>query len=286
MVKLKTAGRSHVTLTNMYRPPVREGNQGDLGVRALRIPQSNFVVAGVLNAHDPLWDDRQLPDRWERHLEEWAGDNDLVCFNDGEPTRFSRATGGGSAPDILMVHASLLPGVDCWRHQLLGSDHLPLFLDLQVKTWALKEDELKLKWNWREADWEAFRAEVDQEVDSAVPRSSRWTLKRKVDFLEEAILGSARRNVGMVRVKGEGRKWVTLELRSATKRRNRLGRDTNGTGRRGLSPARKCAGSPGRPSRRPGGHTSLPWARMLIPRRPGTSFVPSGGRRRQRHRGI
>ena len=93
MVKLKTAGRSHVTLTNMYRPPVREGNQGDLGVRALRIPQSNFVVAGDLNAHDPLWEDRQPPDQWGRHLEEWAGDNDLVCLNDGEPTRFNRATG-------------------------------------------------------------------------------------------------------------------------------------------------------------------------------------------------
>ena len=155
-VELKTAGRSCVTVTNVYRPPVREGNQGDLGVRALRIPQSNFVVAGDLNAHDPLWDDRQPPDRWGRHLEEWAGDNDLVCLNDGEPTRFNRATGGGSAPDISMVHASLLPGADWWRHQLLGSDHLPLFLELQVKTWALKEDELKLKWNWREADWEAF----------------------------------------------------------------------------------------------------------------------------------
>ena len=31
----------------------------------------------------------------------------------------------------------------------------------------------------------------------------------------------------MVRVKGEGRKWVTPELRAATKRRNRLGRDIN-----------------------------------------------------------
>ena len=205
-VELKTAGRSCVTVTNVYRPPVREGNQGDLGVRALRIPQSNFVVAGDLNAHDPLWDDRQPPDRWGRHLEEWAGDNDLVCLNDGEPTRFNRATGGGSAPDISMVHASLLPGADWWRHQLLGSDHLPLFLELQVKTWALKEDELKLKWNWREANWEAFRAEVDQEFDLAVPRSSRWTLKRKVDFLEKAILGSARQNMGMVQVKGEGRK--------------------------------------------------------------------------------
>ena len=59
---------------------------------------------------------------------------------------------GGSALDISMVQASLAPGAEWWRHQLLGSDHLPLFLELQVRPWALKEDDLKLKWNWREAD--------------------------------------------------------------------------------------------------------------------------------------
>ena len=68
---------------------------------------------------------------------------------------------GGSAPGISMVHASLAPGAEWWRHQLLGSDHLPLFLELQVRPWALKEDDLKLECNWREADWEAFRKEVD-----------------------------------------------------------------------------------------------------------------------------
>ena len=226
-VELKTSEGGCVTLTNVYRPPVRDDNQADLGVRALRIPRSDFVIAGDLNAHDPLWDDRQPPNGWGRLLEEWAGDNDLACLNDGDPTRFNRATGGGSAPDISMVHSSLLPRAVWWRHQLLGSDHLPLFFELQVTPWALREDELKLKWNWREADWDAFQREVDQEVDAAVPRSRRWSLKRRVGFLEEVILGSARRNVGMVRVKGEGRSWVTPELRAATKRRNRLGRDIN-----------------------------------------------------------
>ena len=120
---------------------------------------------------------------------------------------------GGSASDILMVHASLFPGAKWWRHKLLGSDHLPLFLELQVKPCALKERNLKLKWNWQEANWEAFCKEVDLDVDSAVPRSSKWSLKRKVNYHEVAIMGSARRNVGMVCVKGEGRKCYNRQIR-------------------------------------------------------------------------
>ena len=181
-----------------------------------------------------------------------------------------------------MVHASLLPGADWWRHQLLGYDHLPLFLELQIKTWALKEDELKLKWNWREADWEAFRAEVDHEVDLAAPRSSRWTL----DFLEEAILGSARRNVGMVRVKGEGRKWVTPELRSATKRRNRLGRDINAHREAWLESCREERRLTREAKSASWWAYATPWAQRQIRRGPGASSAPLGGRRRQRPPGT
>ena len=62
--KLKTAGCSCVTVTNIYHPPVREGDQGDLGVCALWIPQSNFVIGA--HALD-LRDDRQMPDRSGRY---------------------------------------------------------------------------------------------------------------------------------------------------------------------------------------------------------------------------
>ena len=173
-----------------------------------------------------------------------------------------------------MVHSSLLPRAVWWRHQLLGSDHLPLFFELQVTPWALREDELKLKWNWREADWDAFRREVDQEVDAAVQRSCRWSLKCKVNFLEEAILGLARQNMGMVRVKGEGRSWVIPELRAATKRRNRLGTTSMLIGMSGSRPVGKYAGSFARPRLLPGGRTSTPWVRVRIPRGPGMSYAP------------
>ena len=62
-------------------------------------------------------------------------------------------------------------------------------------------------------------------MESAVPRSRKWKLTRRVTFFEVAVLGAAKRHVGMVKAKGSGRCWSTPALREATKRRNRLGRD-------------------------------------------------------------
>jgi hypothetical protein len=37
-------------------------------------------------------------------------DNDLISFNDGSKTRVNCATGGVSAPDVTLVHNSLVAG--------------------------------------------------------------------------------------------------------------------------------------------------------------------------------
>ena len=224
-VEIRLGKGKSFTCTNVYRPPVREGGHADLGVRLLRVPSSNFLLAGDFNAHHPLWDDNSPTDRWGTCLEEWAGDNDLATLNDGEGTRCNRATGGWSSPDVTLVHTSLLPKAQWWCHQILGSDHVPIFCEVEVNPSSLKEEHLKLKWNFREADWEGFRKDVDESVDAAVPRSRKWKLTRRVTFFEDAVLGAAKRHVGMVRAKGSGRCWMTPALREATNRRNRLGRD-------------------------------------------------------------
>ena len=151
-VEIRLGKGKSFTCTNVYRPPVREGGHADLGVRSLRVPSSNFLLAGDFNAHHPLWDDNSPTDRWGTCLEEWAGDNDLATLNDGVGTRCNRATGGWSSPDVTLVHTSLLPKAQWWCHQILGSDHVPIFCEVEVNPSSLKEEHLKLKWNFREAD--------------------------------------------------------------------------------------------------------------------------------------
>jgi hypothetical protein len=62
----------------------------------------------------------------------------------------------------------------------------------------LAELDSKLKWDWRNADWENFQKEVEQTVSYVRPGDLRWSLKKRVTFFGEAILEAAKNHVGMV----------------------------------------------------------------------------------------
>jgi hypothetical protein len=68
----------------------------------------------------------------------------------------------------------------------------------------LAELDSKLKWDWRNEDWENFQKEVDQTVSYVRPRNLRWSLKKRVTFLGEAILEAANNHVRMVRTRDSG----------------------------------------------------------------------------------
>ena len=85
-------------------------------------------------------------------MEEWVMDNDLITLNEGYGTRINRATGGESAPDVTLVHNSLLAGTN-WKHlPIRGSDHFPLLCEENVAFSHLAELDSRLKWDWRNAD--------------------------------------------------------------------------------------------------------------------------------------
>ena len=96
-----------------------------------------------------MWDDnaRGVSDVPGEALTRFIADEDLVCLNDGRPTRVNRVTSGVSAPDVCLVHPSMLDGTS-WRVlPLAGSDHNPIRTVVEVNTVHIREDESKLEWN-------------------------------------------------------------------------------------------------------------------------------------------
>jgi hypothetical protein len=157
-------------------------------------------------------------------LEEWIMDNYLISLNDGSKTRVNCATTGKSVPDVTLVHNSLVAGAT-WRWlKARGSDHYPLLCEVDVTYSHLAELDSKLKWDWRNADWENFQKEVEQTVSNVRPRNLRWSLKKRVTFFGEGILKAAKNHVGMVQIRDSGRCWMTPVLKAAMKRHNLLGR--------------------------------------------------------------
>ena len=215
-------GRSF-TLVNIYRAPSREAGQRP-SFDHIRVPVTPFVIAGDWNAHAPLWDDSQPGDRWGEALEEWVMDNPVAVLNTGVDTRINRVTGGGSAPDVSLVHTSLVAGADWGVLPPLGSDHFPIKIHLDISPVVIDEPESRLKWDWRNADWESYSSAVDSAIREAQSGEGQPSLKERVETLRISVMAAARAHVGMVRVKEEGRSWMTPELRLAIRRRNRLGR--------------------------------------------------------------
>ena len=216
-------GRSF-TLVNVYRPPNRGGGQGHPSFDHIRVPVTPFLIAGDFNAHSPLWDDSQPGDRWGEALEGWIMDHPMAALNSGEDTRLNRATGGLSAPDVSLVHNSLLAGAEWKVLPLLGSDHKPILVTLEASPVVVKECESKLRWDWRNANWEEYGSAVDLAVAEAQSGMEHASMEEKVKLLQESMDNAAKAHIGMVRVKSEGRNWMTPELKAAIRRRNWLAR--------------------------------------------------------------
>ena len=216
-------GRSF-TLVNVYRPPSREGGQGVTNFDLIRVPVTPFVIVGDLNAHSPLWDDSQPGDRWGDALERWILDNPMAILNTGEHTRVNRATGGLSAPDVSLVHTSLVAGAEWEVLPLLGSDHCPIKMTLEVTPVVVEKSESRLRWDWRKANWEEYGRAVDQAVARALPGMEQCSMDERIKFLVDSVEAAAKAHIGMVRVKEKGRNWMSPELKAAMRRRNWLGR--------------------------------------------------------------
>ena len=223
-VEIQLSHGRRFTLVNTYRAPSREGGQDRPSFDNIRVPVTPFVIAGDLNAHSPLWDDSQPGDRWGDVLERWILDNPMAILNTGECTRVNRATGGESAPDVSLVHTSLVSGAEWEVLPLLGSDHCPIKMTLEVAPVVIERCESKLRWDWRNAKWEEYGQAVDQALARAQSGMEQASMEERIKVLREAMESAAKTHIGMVRVKSEGRNWMSPALKAAIRRRNWLGR--------------------------------------------------------------
>jgi hypothetical protein len=169
-----------------------------------------FQCSSVLSVH------RRLR---KKHFETLWGQADHLTIRPSN--RINRATRGKSAPDVTLVHNSLVTGATWKQLPIRGSDNYPLLCEVDMTYSHHAVLDSKLKWDWRNGDWENFQKEMEQTVSYVRPRDLRWSLKKKEG---EAILEAAKNHVGMVRTRDSGQCWMTTALKAAMKRRNLLGR--------------------------------------------------------------
>jgi hypothetical protein len=158
---------------------------------------------------------------------DWVLEKNMMTCNTDSTTRINRATGGLRAPDITISHSNIFHQIEGRTMECMGSDYLPILIQVECKIKALKENPTTpLRWKTKEVNYKAFSQEVESKIGEAADNMEK-SLKQMTTFFTSTIKETAEKHIGKIKRRGSGREWLTPEIKSAIKNRNRLRRDVH-----------------------------------------------------------
>jgi len=166
-------GGAELRIINVYIPPAsgcppRYATDFD----CILEDHGDVLVMGDFNAHHPSWFSRTEDDRAAARgvaLHDAISVSQCGTLNEDTPTRLP-THGPPSSPDITLISGHLLMDATWSTHTTLGSDHLPITVDLPGVTTHPRK--VRTFTNYRRANWEAFTEETEREfTDLALPLS-------------------------------------------------------------------------------------------------------------------
>ena len=165
---------------------------------------------------------------------DWALEHDMGVMNDGSYTRENTrsvpssdtpgsqpTSGGKSAPDVSLCGSSWSSRYSWRTTDAIGSsDHLPILVTLHHKIRLQPIFKGQDRWSLARANWEAFTAEVESSISSAMPDDG--SIDVLAQGFQSILIKAATFHVGTSR-SGKGRKsWETPKVRDVIRKRNRL----------------------------------------------------------------
>ena len=84
---------------------------------------------------------------------------EFFCSNDGMSTCTNRARGVGSTPDLFVAPSSMASRVSWNMGEDMGSDHLPITIELECEVNATKPGAARPRWKSKGVDWAVFSSE-------------------------------------------------------------------------------------------------------------------------------
>ena len=140
------------SICSVYLPPNDPVTEDDLRNLTNQLPKPTMIV-GDLNAHNPLWYDRNLDNRGEI-IQNIIETENLLILNEDTPTFFRTHDQATSNIDLALI-SRVCQGEFIWSalDDLNGSDHYPIVITAH----HTPPPDLVEKWNLKEADWNAFK---------------------------------------------------------------------------------------------------------------------------------
>ena len=168
-------GGSQYKILNIYNPPANNMN-----TIYLNCPHWNkTLLIGDFNGQSPQWGYSNY-NNTGRAIEELCDTTNLCILQDAqtEPTLLHRAHNTLSRPDLTIVSGDLLNKTSISVLDDVGSDHKPILT--QISSGHRKEFVRKTRWNFKKANWEAFRTTLDEKL-------SEQTIETSVEEINQAL---------------------------------------------------------------------------------------------------
>ena len=145
---------NNLTILNIYIPPTSSCAPGYSPTLSPYLNMDDALILGDINAHDPLWFSTMNDTRGSQLAEEISSSN-YATLNEDQPTRLP-SNGNPTSPDISLASLPFLPYITWTTHISLGSDHLPIVINLETEIKPVPSIN-KTFTNFRKADWDRFQ---------------------------------------------------------------------------------------------------------------------------------
>ena len=145
-IQLWQDGRKY-TIYNIYSPP---NTAFDANLQGTNFKKT--ILAGDTNGHSPVWGYSDTNPSG-RNIEELINSTNLILLQDDKttPTLFHRPSGRTFRPDHTMVSADISDHCSMEVLEDLGSDHLPILINIQTRKGA-DNRRREPRWNFMELE--------------------------------------------------------------------------------------------------------------------------------------
>ncbi|GFV78719.1 RNA-directed DNA polymerase from mobile element jockey [Trichonephila clavipes] len=177
--------RRVINIFNLYHPP----NQGHLPAEIFDCSDKNTIFLGDLNAKHQSWGCSTNNDRGNDLLNA-DDDRALIFLNSGLPTHTSFSYGTSEALDITLVSPELHPHCDWDILSSIGSDHLPILINVQINRKTVTSH--KKFWNFKKANWDCFQRITEGSFDK---RTTMDNLEQEWHSFKQVIIHASKQSI-------------------------------------------------------------------------------------------
>ena len=229
---IEIPGKNKIRITNMYIPPIRETEGERKRNRGRILDTSKWpcgrddIILGDINAHSSIWDNAcrtrpELQDERGEMIEQWLMETEMACLNDGRPTRNARKDGQlDTAPDLSIVHATLVEKFTWEPLDITGSDHKPILITYKDEFDTPEvNNTTRYKWKLAKGDWEKFTEQVERELPTDYSGKSIQQLE---ETFRKTVLDAAKKHIKKKKINAKTRIDLGDEVKQEAAHRNKM----------------------------------------------------------------